>query len=157
MDTPCFTGARSHAFCDNKGRCLNFHGTDHSLKHCSRPFTNGSGCLNPRLGKFGYDGGLPPLATAYTLIQSSRQTVGGGNTHTSQFSHRRNTSSRQFDHNSRNGQGDRPHDPSRHNLRHNGRGNIYIYISRPDASLHDNGRYPSLQIGQNDRNPRNSP
>ena len=40
---------RGQVFRDNKGRCLNCHGTDHSFRNCAEPFINASGCMNPQL------------------------------------------------------------------------------------------------------------
>ena len=37
------------------GHCLNCHEDTHSLRNCSHPFTNASGCLNPELGLTGDD------------------------------------------------------------------------------------------------------
>ena len=50
--TPLLTqDARSQAFRENRNRCLNCSGDDHSMKHCPAPFTNSSGLLNPELGE----------------------------------------------------------------------------------------------------------
>ena len=41
---------------DNKGRCLNCHGTDHSIQNCAEPYINASGFINPQLGQLGNNG-----------------------------------------------------------------------------------------------------
>jgi len=50
--TPLLTqDARSQAFRENKGKCLNCGSTDHSMKYCRSEFLNTSGLLNPELGR----------------------------------------------------------------------------------------------------------
>ena len=45
--SPLTPDARAQSFRDNKGRCLNCHGTYHSFKTCAQRFLNWSGCLIP--------------------------------------------------------------------------------------------------------------
>ena len=144
--------ARSQAFRDNKGRCLNCHDTDHSLKHCTQPFTNSSGCLNPQLGQLGDNGdGFCRWQQRMRSYRRRENNIGNGNTRTSPPSNRRNTSSRYQDNNARNNHGGKTHAPSRHNSRHQGQGNY-----RHGSSPHDAGRYPPSQLGQDARNSGNS-
>ena len=128
---PLFTPeARAQAFRDNKGRCLNCHGTDHSFKRCPQPFINGSGCLNPRLGQLGDNG------QAYRRWQQRMRSYQRRDTRSSSSSDRRRNSSRRNDNNrNRNNHGGNPHEPPRNNSRNNGQGN-YSYGSSPNAGSH---------------------
>ena len=47
---------RGSACAENTGRCLNCHGTDHSMRECPENFMNRSGILNSQLGLFADDG-----------------------------------------------------------------------------------------------------
>ena len=54
--TPLLTQEeRSRAFRENRNRCLNCSGEDHSMKHCVLPFKNTSGLLNAELGNLNDD------------------------------------------------------------------------------------------------------
>ena len=87
--TPLVTlEARTQAFRNNKGRCLNCHGTDHSFKGCPQPFINCSGCLNPHLGQLGDDG------EAYRRWQQCMRSHERRDTRSSSSSDRRRNSSR---------------------------------------------------------------
>ena len=143
--------ARAQAFRDNKGRCLNCHGTDHSFKHCPQAFINGSGCLNPQLGQLGDNG------DAYRRWQQRMRShrrrdnsVGGGTTRSSSSSDRRRNSSRRHDNNrSRNNHGGNTHEPSRNNSRNNGQGNYGSYNQ-------NNGHNAPLPLEQDARKTGNA-
>ena len=144
---------RAQAFRDNKGRCLNCHGTNRSFKHCVNAFINVSGCLNPQLGQLGDNG------DAYRRWQQRMRShrrrdhsVGGGNTRSSSTSDRRRNSSRHNDNSrNRNNHGGNTHAPSRNYSRNNGQGD---YQHGPP---HNNGNTAPLQLGQDARNTGTAP
>ena len=123
---------RCQVFRDNKGHCLNFHGTDHSFRNCTEPFINASGgCMSPQLGQLGDNG--ETYRRWQRRMQSYRRPnrVGGENTRSSPSSHYRKSSSR------------------RHNNRRNSSGPSNPGQSRHDASQHQHGNAGGAQnVGQ---------
>ena len=96
---------RRQAFRDNKGRCLNCHGTDHSFRNCGEPFINDNGCINPQLGQLG-DSGETYRSWQRRMLRYRRPNrVGGENTRSSPSSHRRKNPLRRYDNNRRNNSG----------------------------------------------------
>ena len=143
--------ARTRAFRDNRGLCLNCHGTDHSLKFCSLPFANRSGCLNPQLGTLGDNG------DAYRRWQqrmrshrSRNHSVGGENTRSSSTSDRRKNSSRHQNNNRSRSNGGNTHAPPRNNWNNNGQGNY-------NQNSPNSGNNAPLQLGQDARNTGSAP
>ena len=92
-------------FRDNKGRCLNCHGTDHSFRNCAQSFINASGCINPQLGQLGDNGETFRRWKRRMLSYRRSNHVGGENTRSSLSLHRHKNSSRRYDNNRRNNNG----------------------------------------------------
>ena len=62
---------------DNKGRCLNGHGADHSFRNCAEPFINTGGCINPQLGQL-VDNGETYRRWQRRMLSYRRSNVVGG-------------------------------------------------------------------------------
>ena len=90
---------------DNAGRCLNCHGIDHSFRNCAEPFINASGCINPQLGQLGDNGETYRRWQRRMLSYRRPNHVGGENTRSSPYSHRRKGPSRRYENNRRNKSG----------------------------------------------------
>ena len=107
----------AQGFVDNKGYCLNCHGTDHSFRRCPRPLINDSGYLNPHLGQLGNNG------EAYRRLQQRMRSHKRRDTRSSSSSDRRMNSPRRNDNNyNRYNHGVNLHEPWRNNSRNNGQG-----------------------------------
>ena len=133
MWTPLVTAeVHTQSFRDNKGRCLNCHGTDHSFKRSPQLLINGSGCFNPHLDQLSDDG------EAYRRWQQRMRSHHRHGTRSSSSPDRRSNSSRRNDNNrNRDIHGGNPHGPPRNNPRNDGQGN-YNYGGRfcgPPGSL----------------------
>ena len=76
---------RRQVFRDRKGRCLYCLGTDHSFRHCSEPFINASGCINPEVGQLGDNGETYRSWQRPMLSYRRPNRVGGEHTLSSPF------------------------------------------------------------------------
>ena len=134
---------RARAFRDNKGRCLNCHGTDYSFTRWPQSFINGNGCLNPHLGQPGENG------DAYRRWQQRMRSYQRRDTRSSLSDRRRDSSRRNDNSLHRNNHGGNPHEPPQNTSRNNGRSN-YNYGSSSNAGAH-----APLLLGQGAQNTRN--
>ena len=133
--------ARAQPFRNNKGRCLNCHGIDHSFRACAQHFLNRSGCLNPQLGQLGDNG---DACRRWQQRMRSHRIRGN--------SDRRRNSSRQFDHNcNRNNHGGNTHEPPRNNSRNFGQ------VPYNQGPPNNTGNQAPSQLGGDARNTGNAP